>query len=183
MLVFCGFANAQITCPTNIKTSGQSNPESPILTVPNGQNGCSESWPATITVNGNLTYNYVGCSGGNLEYVLDSGTPPATFEMTFDFGGGVVCSYDASGNQVTLSNKEEIKLDFKIGPNPTSGVLNVQLDHLNEINSLDVFSVSGRKVYTVRENTEINISHLSSGVYILRVNTKKGVLNTKIIKK
>ncbi|ULC58870.1 T9SS type A sorting domain-containing protein [Flaviramulus sp. BrNp1-15] len=185
ILVFCGFANAQITCPTDIKTSGQSTPPSPIFTVPNGQNGCNESWPTSITVNGSLTYNYVSCSGGNLKYEIETGqTPPADYEMTIDFGGGVVCSYNSTGGANTLSLKnEELKLDFKIAPNPTSGVLNVELDHLNEINSLDVYSVSGRKVYTVKENNEINISHLSSGVYILRADTKKGVLNTKIIKK
>ncbi len=175
-------SHAQITCPTSIKTSGQSTTSTPILTVPNGQNGCSESWPATITVNGSLTYDYVSCSGGNLKYAIQSGTAPSTFEMTIDFGSGVVCGYDASGNLNVLSSEEFKTIKASIGPNPARDFLKISLDNSNSLKSLNIYSVSGRLVYNSGSKLEINISNLSRGLYILKLETVQGNVSRKIVK-
>jgi hypothetical protein len=181
-MLFCAMAHAQITCPTSIKTSGQSTTTNPIFTVPNGQNGCSESWPATITVDGSLTYDYVSCSGGNLKYSIQSGTAPSTYEMTIDFGSGVVCSYDASGNLTVLSSEKFKTIKASIGPNPTRDFLKISLDVSNSLNSINIYSVSGRLVLNSGSKYEINISNLSRGLYIMKLETANGTLSRKIVK-
>ncbi|NND11123.1 MAG: T9SS type A sorting domain-containing protein, partial [Flavobacteriaceae bacterium] len=180
----------QSECPTTIKTSGQSSPDNPIFTVPNGNNGCSAGWPATITVDGSLTYSYVGCTGGNLEYILDpiSQTPPDTFEMTIDFGNGLVCSYDASGSPVVLSNLEfqENLNKLSIYPNPiySSEILNFEFsrDMSFKIRLFDlVGKVVFRKSYFEVQKASNRFSELDSGMYIARIETEELIIIRKII--
>ena len=64
-------------------------------------------------------------------------------------------------------------------PNPTSGSLSVQTEGLRQIEVLDV---NGRKVLT-SVNGQVNMSTLSSGIYMVRVLTTEGVSIHKILKK
>ncbi|AJR04897.1 T9SS type A sorting domain-containing protein [Siansivirga zeaxanthinifaciens] len=67
-------------------------------------------------------------------------------------------------------------------PNPTSDVLNIKASE--KINSLELYNINGVKVYSKEniENQFINISKLSSGVYILKLNTNNGSEFKRIIK-
>ena len=72
--------------------------------------------------------------------------------------------------------------DFNISPNPTFG--NLTIRSKKTIQSVDIYSPLGKKV--VRFNAlqkEINISHLSNGIYIVKIlfDDKKSVIR-KIIK-
>lgn len=176
------FVQAQLVCPTSIKTTGQSSPAEPIFTVPNGQNGCNADWPATITVNGSLTYTFVSCNGGNLKYELNPAnqTPPSTFEMTIDYGNGTVCSYDSNGALVTLSANSFVESKVSFSPNPTSGIINIELTALTNLELVEVFSITGKKMHESR-NISIDLSNLSSGIYLLKTTTDKGVFTNKII--
>ncbi len=180
----CSFLHAQLVCPTSIKTSGQSSPAEPIFTVPNGQNGCNSDWPTTITVNGSLTYTFVNCNGGNLEYELNpaSQTPPPTFEMTVDYGDGTVCSYDSSGNLITLSSAEFKDYKVSFTPNPTTGLINIQLNNSAVLELVEVFTITGRKVFTSNSKT-IDLSNFNSGIYLLKTITNLGSQTNRIILK
>jgi len=191
-MMFSVISLAQTECPTSIKTSGQSSPSSPIFTVPNGNNGCSAGWPATMTVNGTLTYSYDSCTGGNLKYVLDppSQTPPPTYEMTADFGNGLVCSYDANGSLVTLSN-EEISDDLNrlyISPNPvySGDILNFEFSRSRSF-KITMFDLLGKVVFS---KSYINVpfantrtSELNAGMYVARIESEDMIVNRKIIVK
>ncbi|NNK81662.1 MAG: T9SS type A sorting domain-containing protein [Flavobacteriaceae bacterium] len=180
-IVISFYGYGQIACPTEVKDSGMSTTGAPILVVPNGQNGCSEAWPATVTVNGNLTYNFVGCTGGQLKYEIETGqTPPTTFETTWDFGGGLICSYDANGKPRTLSNSEN-KLDVSLSPNPGRDIINIKLDDDSELENIIIYTITGQQVYKSSNSTRINISNLNSGTYIIELNTNKGTIIKKII--
>ena len=180
----CSFLHAQLVCPTSIKTSGQSSPAEPIFTVPNGQNGCNADWPTTITVNGSLTYTFVSCNGGNLQYELNpaSQTPPPTFEMTVDYGNGTVCSYDSSGNLITLSSAEFKDYKVSFTPNPTAGLINIQLNNSAVLELVEVFTITGRKVFTSTSKT-IDLSNFNSGIYLLKTITNLGSQTNRIILK
>ena len=70
--------------------------------------------------------------------------------------------------------------EFTVYPNPTSGILNIDLDE--EIEKIDIYSLLGRKVGT-STNTQMDISNLASGVYLLTIETKDGKVGTKRIVK
>lgn len=76
---------------------------------------------------------------------------------------------------------EEIKESeaFILYPNPTTGLLQIKTGQ--EIDSIEVLDVFGRKIYYSEKNqTEINISEFTNGVYFVRLIDSKG---NSIVKK
>ena len=85
---------------------------------------------------------------------------------------------------------EKTKTKTIIAPNPTTGVLRIEIagQARNDVISIDVFDVFGRKVsphhlITSSSHHLINISHLSSGIYFVRILKENNTVEThKIIK-
>ncbi|MFV0305166.1 MAG: T9SS type A sorting domain-containing protein [Moheibacter sp.] len=82
-------------------------------------------------------------------------------------------------------NTTDVKLtDISIYPNPTNGVF--QLNSQDLIQNVSIFNVNGKKLKQFTENSknvELAITDLPSGLYILKVQTQKGVKSLKLIKK
>lgn len=103
---------------------------------------------------------------------------------------------DADGNYkyskiLTVKYTGELSLDIQLSPNPTSGMLQIQLpDGLKGTISLQVFDLNGRVIR--RQNlasdgnalsTSIDVSGLQSGVYILKAQSGSTSLTNRFIKK
>jgi hypothetical protein len=103
---------------------------------------------------------------------------------------------DADGNYkyskiLTVKYTGELSLDIQLSPNPTSGMLNIQLpDGLKGTISLQVFDLNGRVIK--RQNlasdgnalsTSIDVSGLQSGVYIIKAQSGSNSLTNRFIKK
>lgn len=69
---------------------------------------------------------------------------------------------------------------FSIYPNPAKDVLNINSSE--EVKSISVFNISGREVKRYKDSKQIDVSNLSSGIYIIQVITDKGVRTHKVIK-
>jgi hypothetical protein len=84
----------------------------------------------------------------------------------------------------TNTNILSIK-DFSIFPNPTKDIVNVSNTSAS-INSIEVTDLNGRVVKTVNaidaSNTQVNISDLSSGVYMMKIVSDQGISTKKVIK-
>jgi hypothetical protein len=77
-------------------------------------------------------------------------------------------------------NKENIK----VYPNPTTGKLIVDNGQLT-IGNVEIYDIYGRKFshFTIHVSPiEIDISHLSSGIYFLKIQTENGTVTKKVIK-
>jgi hypothetical protein len=78
--------------------------------------------------------------------------------------------------------------NIKLMPNPTTGVLNLIQERVEsgelKVENVEIFDVYGRKQSHASRVTsnEINISHLSAGVYFVKVYTEAGVVVEKVIK-
>ena len=100
----------------------------------------------------------------------------------------------------TMVGINELQNNVKIAPNPTTGELRITSDALH-ITNVEVFDIYGRKTISdirlsdIRYSTsevgkseigkseiEINISHLSSGIYFIRVQTENGTIMRKVVK-
>ncbi len=81
-----------------------------------------------------------------------------------------------NNRNVFLSN------EFQIAPNPTTGNLNIEAKNL-QISQISVFDAYG-KLYLEFENSSspINISHLPTGIYFIKITSDKGFFSQKIIK-
>ena len=74
---------------------------------------------------------------------------------------------------------------FTVSPNPVSDVLNIVKKEGVEINTIDVFNLLGQsidKIIDAKKTNVIDVSHLESGTYILKINSDKGISNSKFIK-
>ncbi len=69
-----------------------------------------------------------------------------------------------------------------IYPNPTSDLLNIQMENLLEEITLTLFDELGRIVQTVENETSMPIAHLKNGYYLLKIQTKEQVIVKRIIK-
>lgn len=84
----------------------------------------------------------------------------------------------------TLGTSEVAKKDpLKIYPNPFSDLITIS--DIDKVKSISVVDVSGRMVKTMENiSSEINLSELKTGLYILSVQYKDGTKSShKIIKK
>ncbi|MEQ8623890.1 MAG: S8 family serine peptidase [Vicingaceae bacterium] len=76
--------------------------------------------------------------------------------------------------------------NFKIYPNPTSGILNLQATTAQTIKSIELYDLAGRIVLSrfnnnKKQQLELNLSPLVKGVYFLRVYKAGGIHQQKII--
>lgn len=79
---------------------------------------------------------------------------------------------------------------FKVYPNPTSGLISVNLININSVKALfSVYDITGKQVYSsessIKEKdlvTEINLERLPSGTYVLLVQLDNKEYSQKIVK-
>jgi serine protease AprX len=73
----------------------------------------------------------------------------------------------------------EQSLEAEIFPNPSNGNFTILCDGLKQVS---VYSVDGRLVKTFETNgTECHIEGLEQGVYLVRMETEKGIVSRKVI--
>jgi Flp pilus assembly pilin Flp len=71
-------------------------------------------------------------------------------------------------------NKSNLK--FNLYPNPANSILNIDL--ATELKSVEIYSLQGQKVLTATEK-KVNISGLSIGIYMVKVEDENGAIATK----
>ncbi|MGJ8591149.1 MAG: T9SS type A sorting domain-containing protein [Aquaticitalea sp.] len=72
---------------------------------------------------------------------------------------------------------------LSIYPNPTNGVINVVLSNGGIVQNMNVYNVAGQKLMEVSNTNKIDISNLSSGIYLLKMkDTKNNSITKQIIK-
>ncbi len=99
-----------------------------------------------------------------------------------------------SNNAVGCNSEEEVEeacllgineasiSSIKIYPNPVVGTMNISLEPNVQVQGVDVFSVTGEKILTTQD-TYVDVSSISNGVYFVHINTNLGTITKKIVKK
>lgn len=93
-------------------------------------------------------------------------------------------SPEKNNETLCLSLTKEEEQNTIIYPNPTNGILNIQMN-TDERKTIELFDTLGKIVYTkttYEQTSVLDISSLLSGIYILRINTSKGFQYKKIIR-
>jgi photosystem II stability/assembly factor-like uncharacterized protein len=73
---------------------------------------------------------------------------------------------------------------LQVFPNPSNGIVHVNLDHIQNVTQMMVFDITGKKVMDVpfqMPQTSIDLSSLVSGVYFIKVITNKAQHIQRII--
>jgi len=83
-------------------------------------------------------------------------------------------TFSSNNEHPVSTNSIEISNDFKMFPNPTKGILNIEIENNQLENSIfEVFDAQGRKVEEINvssSNFQINASNWSNGLYVLKHN-------------
>jgi hypothetical protein len=83
-----------------------------------------------------------------------------------------------------LSNETFDEHQYKIYPNPTLDKLNIDA-HGNTVNHIELFDVQGKRVMTtsLTNSNQVDVSHLSPGIYFIKLDTGKNSIIHKFVKK
>lgn len=84
-----------------------------------------------------------------------------------------------------LSIEDSNLEDFTIYPNPASEKITLVIPYFEDVN-IDIYSLLGEKIQNQEissKQTQIDISNLSSGVYLLKFSNGKEIFTQKLIKK
>jgi hypothetical protein len=138
--------------------------------IPSGSNATGSSGTVAYSI-GQVFYTYIGIS-------------------VYNVAQGIQHEEVTDGNLATPDNSIEPKAEIFIFPNPTTDFVNINMKGLefeNGPQSYQLYDIQGRliKQNTINQTeTQINLSDLSSSIYILQVYVNNQVLKTfKIIKK
>jgi len=123
-------------------------------------------------------YDSTICIGGGF-WTIDGDSMNYISKWT---GGNYVdtCGHIVSGiNEITNQN------DFIIYPNPATSTITFE-SKIYQLQSFKIIDVLGREIYYLQpfsNKTEIDVSQLPSGIYILQMQSKNGVSSKKFVKK
>ena len=109
------------------------------------------------------------------------------FELGFVAGLGPFPYMILSKKKQQSKIKDSAKLKIVIYPNPFNSVINISSNKDSEVvgRILKLYDVSG-KLYLTQiiqsKNTILNVSHLGSGIYILKIEGESGIHIYKVMK-
>lgn len=84
-----------------------------------------------------------------------------------------------------LSTNEVLANSFSMTPNPAKNFVTINSTDNNTINAIEVVDINGRTVLNAKPNaieSNIDLSTLSSGVYMVKINSEKGSVTKKLVK-
>lgn len=83
-----------------------------------------------------------------------------------------------------ISNETINEVTSVFYPNPSSGLVNIQSEYLNEIKKIEIYSLMGRKVKEVNNINNLDINDLTEGMYFAKItNHNNEVYSSRLIKK
>jgi len=154
--------------------------------------GCTDF---RLPLAGGMPYKYSITFVPNDFYPIESGQVITAINCVFNGGAWdghegkahVPDSDDCEDFMVPLSGtgifNNSVAANFRLHPNPVGDVLNIS--NLEDVNQVDIFDITGKKLMSENvdgPNVTLNVSHLTSGLYIINYHTSKGMLTSKFIK-
>ncbi len=101
-------------------------------------------------------------------------------QIFFDFNLPIVTNTVATTVALLKTQTFENGKWFTVYPNPVSSVLNIKSD--TKIDSIAVINNIGQTVLSQRNGNAIDVSQLTSGIYLVKANSEKGSIIQKFIK-
>ena len=86
-------------------------------------------------------------------------------------------------NYTILGVEETLALKISLHPNPANTLINITNTSTYTINAIQISDIQGKLIKHVEVNSsQLDISHLQAGVYLVKITTDQGSLVKKIIK-
>ncbi len=128
---------------------------------------------AAIDNQGNIIYSGRAITNDDLD--------PSAKTYNLSSNGAFICKLKED-NSLSLTKANNIS--FRIFPNPTTDILQIESSIENKIQSIRVINVNGKLITNIlNPGSSIDLSSLSKGIYFVKIIAKQGVSQTKIVKK
>lgn len=111
-----------------------------------------------------------------------TGDPVSNFISATDLMWSFFQQHTLDCNPLSIINEEFEKNNIEIYPNPTNGLLKIHSEIIYTKLEISVFNITGQKIFTVNNQTEIDISHLTKGIYLIKVKMDGTIKTKRIIK-
>lgn len=130
-------------------------------------------------------------SGGNCTNFTDIATLRTMLNTAGNWETNNTTAYDQSTpvcNFVnTLSVDEQVFLEntVKLSPNPVNNAFGVVMQNTQRLSNLEIFDITGKQVFNISKTTEgetIDVSTLSAGVYLVKLNFENNTVIKKLVK-
>lgn len=130
---------------------------------------------------GGVTGASIGIDPAELDFVVLPGTSNAlSYEAKFD---DVVVNAVATSNLSSQDFNTLSVSNFVAYPNPTSDFINLSILESNAVKSISLYDINGREVKSFSQFVDsIDVSDLTSGIFMLTVETENGKSTQKIVK-
>ena len=116
-----------------------------------------------------------------IDEILERTAVPLSAHKSNDFGSGRIDAF-AAVNAVGDDGVEEIdNEEVVIYPNPVDDIVMIETHGRASLQNVIIYDVNGRKVLSTSES-QIGISNLPSGVYLMKIESSDGIFYKKIIK-
>lgn len=132
------------------------------------------------------TYQWFTCPGNTI--ISGANSQTFTAMATGDYGVTVTlagCSVNSSCvTYTTLGLENNILNSFKIYPNPTTSILNIE--YTSDLTNVSVFNMLGQQVLTKKvtaTSTQLDMSALTNGTYLVKVEAGNVSKTIKVFKK
>lgn len=148
--------------------------------------------PAGQTTN-LFTYNDINNTEWNSKTVVF--TAPSANQYTFGFHYTSPAQAQANFGFLVIDNvmmdsnlgtESVLASQFSVYPNPAVNVLNITNAENILVNNVSIVDLNGRTVKSVKfdgvSEAQVNISDLSSGMYLVNISSDKGITTKKIVK-
>lgn len=104
------------------------------------------------------------------------------FQKTWGNAGGSMDNYSVVCTTCTTASVEDLNsLNFTVSPNPASGIVRLISD--SPLEKVELYSLTGAKIIEIKGNDHIDLSGMSSGIYLLKAYSKnRSFVTKKLIK-
>jgi endonuclease I len=128
-------------------------------------------------------------NGGTANFAMDQTlrrkttaiVPKATFNIATDWDVLPVDTCTGFGNRMIQTiTAENSAIDFTVYPNPSFGNFTIDFND-NGAFTVEAYTLIGQKVLEKNANNTIEINHLSSGIYLIKVNQDSKSVTKKVI--
>jgi hypothetical protein len=155
-----------------------------------------DSWFHLIKLDTSLTVIWEKWYGGDAYYFLNSVLATSDggcllVGTKYPHGSPSLIRYshfvkvDANGDVLWTQDIEMPELSYKVYPNPTQSVFNIENSELNII-QIELYDISGRYLTSISDcstsTISIDLSPFSNGIYFAKIKSSKGVRTEKVVK-
>ena len=139
----------------------------------------------TLSVPSNAEWTYLWSTGAVTRSITVSPDTTTAYRVTVTNGPADMVNGPGAATAgiqvvVTTTGIEDAKLaELSLYPNPTTDKVIIRYD---KVNYVTVYDMAGQMVAQFNDQTELNLSTLSAGVYTLRIETPDGVAVRKVVK-